>query len=351
MPSSRSRSCRASIRRSACSSTSRTRSSSTRCCAGATKTSSSAICRSSRPPTVGAYALSEAGSGSDAFALTTRAREDGRRLRDHRPQAVDHQRQRGRRVHRVRDRQSRGRLPRHHRVHRRARLPRVHRRQEGRQARHPRQQHLRADLRGLPGAEGERPRRGRQGLQDRRSKRSTKDASASARRCSAWPPARSSTRSTTRRSASSSARRSPSSRPCSTSWRARPWTSKPPGSPSTTRRACATPGRPFLTEAAICKIFSSEVAERVASLAVNLFGGNGFVKDYPGREALSRRQDRPDLRRHVEPAAADDRQADPRVIGKFGNVGIWESGCQPIFRFPTFPNFQISKSTRGCAPR
>jgi alkylation response protein AidB-like acyl-CoA dehydrogenase len=40
-------------------------------------------------------------------------------------------------------------------------------------------------------------------------------------------------------------------------------------------------GRPFLTEAAICKILSSEVAERVASLAVNLLGGNGFVKEYP----------------------------------------------------------------------
>jgi alkylation response protein AidB-like acyl-CoA dehydrogenase len=40
-------------------------------------------------------------------------------------------------------------------------------------------------------------------------------------------------------------------------------------------------GRPFLTEAAMCKIFSSEVAERVSSLAVNLFGGYGFVKDYP----------------------------------------------------------------------
>jgi alkylation response protein AidB-like acyl-CoA dehydrogenase len=40
-------------------------------------------------------------------------------------------------------------------------------------------------------------------------------------------------------------------------------------------------GRPFLTEAAICKIFSSEVAERTASLAVNLLGGNGFVRDYP----------------------------------------------------------------------
>jgi alkylation response protein AidB-like acyl-CoA dehydrogenase len=40
-------------------------------------------------------------------------------------------------------------------------------------------------------------------------------------------------------------------------------------------------GAPFLTEAAMCKLFSSEVAERVTSLAVNLFGGYGFVKDYP----------------------------------------------------------------------
>ena len=39
--------------------------------------------------------------------------------------------------------------------------------------------------------------------------------------------------------------------------------------------------QPFLAEAAMCKIFSSEVAERVTSLAVNLFGGNGFVKEYP----------------------------------------------------------------------
>jgi alkylation response protein AidB-like acyl-CoA dehydrogenase len=40
-------------------------------------------------------------------------------------------------------------------------------------------------------------------------------------------------------------------------------------------------GRSFLTEAAMCKLFSSEMAERVTSLAVNLFGGYGFVKDYP----------------------------------------------------------------------
>jgi alkylation response protein AidB-like acyl-CoA dehydrogenase len=39
--------------------------------------------------------------------------------------------------------------------------------------------------------------------------------------------------------------------------------------------------QPFLTEAAICKIVSSEVAERVASQAINLFGGYGYVKDYP----------------------------------------------------------------------
>jgi len=40
-------------------------------------------------------------------------------------------------------------------------------------------------------------------------------------------------------------------------------------------------GQPFLTEAAMCKLFASEVAERVTSLAINLHGGNGFVKDYP----------------------------------------------------------------------
>jgi alkylation response protein AidB-like acyl-CoA dehydrogenase len=40
-------------------------------------------------------------------------------------------------------------------------------------------------------------------------------------------------------------------------------------------------GQPFLQEAAMCKLFSSEAAERVTSLAVNLFGGYGFVKDYP----------------------------------------------------------------------
>jgi alkylation response protein AidB-like acyl-CoA dehydrogenase len=40
-------------------------------------------------------------------------------------------------------------------------------------------------------------------------------------------------------------------------------------------------GQPFVSEAAMCKIFASEAAERITSLAVNLYGGYGFVKDYP----------------------------------------------------------------------
>jgi alkylation response protein AidB-like acyl-CoA dehydrogenase len=40
-------------------------------------------------------------------------------------------------------------------------------------------------------------------------------------------------------------------------------------------------GKPFLTEAAMAKLYSSEVAERVTSMAINLYGGYGYVKDYP----------------------------------------------------------------------
>ena len=40
-------------------------------------------------------------------------------------------------------------------------------------------------------------------------------------------------------------------------------------------------GQPFLTEAAICKLFSSEMAEHVTSLALQLFGGYGYTTDYP----------------------------------------------------------------------
>ena len=39
--------------------------------------------------------------------------------------------------------------------------------------------------------------------------------------------------------------------------------------------------QPFIKQAAMAKLFSSEVAEEVASLAVNIYGGYGYVKDYP----------------------------------------------------------------------
>lgn len=40
-------------------------------------------------------------------------------------------------------------------------------------------------------------------------------------------------------------------------------------------------GQPFLKEAAMCKYYASEVAESVSSMAVEVFGGYGFVKEYP----------------------------------------------------------------------
>jgi alkylation response protein AidB-like acyl-CoA dehydrogenase len=40
-------------------------------------------------------------------------------------------------------------------------------------------------------------------------------------------------------------------------------------------------GTSFLKEAAIAKLYSSRVAERVSSKAIELYGGYGYVKDYP----------------------------------------------------------------------
>jgi alkylation response protein AidB-like acyl-CoA dehydrogenase len=40
-------------------------------------------------------------------------------------------------------------------------------------------------------------------------------------------------------------------------------------------------GAEFLKEAAMAKYFASQVAEKVASLAVEVYGGSGFVKDFP----------------------------------------------------------------------
>ncbi len=43
-------------------------------------------------------------------------------------------------------------------------------------------------------------------------------------------------------------------------------------------------GQPYVREAAMGKLFASQVAERVASQCVEVFGGNGFVRDYPAEK-------------------------------------------------------------------
>lgn len=40
-------------------------------------------------------------------------------------------------------------------------------------------------------------------------------------------------------------------------------------------------GQPFLQEAAMAKLFSSQVAQRITSQAIDLFGGYGFTREYP----------------------------------------------------------------------
>ncbi|HUP00817.1 MAG TPA: acyl-CoA dehydrogenase [Gemmatimonadota bacterium] len=40
-------------------------------------------------------------------------------------------------------------------------------------------------------------------------------------------------------------------------------------------------GKPFLQEAAMAKLYSSQVAERVTSAAVEIYGGYGYTRDYP----------------------------------------------------------------------
>lgn len=40
-------------------------------------------------------------------------------------------------------------------------------------------------------------------------------------------------------------------------------------------------GQDFIEEAAMAKFFASRAAEKITSLAIDLFGGNGFTKEYP----------------------------------------------------------------------
>jgi butyryl-CoA dehydrogenase len=43
-------------------------------------------------------------------------------------------------------------------------------------------------------------------------------------------------------------------------------------------------GKNFVKEAAMAKLFASRAAEKITSTAVDLFGGNGFTKEYPAEK-------------------------------------------------------------------
>ena len=43
-------------------------------------------------------------------------------------------------------------------------------------------------------------------------------------------------------------------------------------------------GQPFIREAAISKYYVSEVAEEIASLALEIYGGYGFIKEFPAEK-------------------------------------------------------------------
>ena len=315
----RSRSCRASIRRSACSSTCRTRSSINALLRWGNDDIKRRYLPRLAPDTVGAYALSEAGSGSDAFALTTRAREDGdgyvltgRKLWITNGNEADlfivfatvnpeagyrgitaFLVERGFAGFTVGKKEDKlgirasstcelifedCRVPRRTCSARSARATRsaIETLNEGRIG-------IGAQMIGLAAGALEHAIALHEGAQAVRQSRS------------------------------------PSSRPCSTSSRAPRSTSKPRGCTVYNAARLRDAGRPFLTEAAICKIFvvGSRRARRVAR--GQSVRRQRLRQGLPGREAVPRREDRPDLRGHVEPAAADDREADPRVTRQLVN--------------------------------
>jgi alkylation response protein AidB-like acyl-CoA dehydrogenase len=56
-----------------------------------------------------------------------------------------------------------------------------------------------------------------------------------------------------------------------------------------------TAGKPCLSEASQAKLFASEMAERVCSMAIQVHGGYGYLEDYPVERTTGMRG-YPDLR-------------------------------------------------------
>ena len=83
--------------------------------------------------------------------------------------------------------------------------------------------------------------------------------------------------------------------------------------------------QPYGKEAAMAKLFASDVANRAAREAIQIFGGNGYVDGFPGRAALPRRQDHRDLRGHQRDPAAGDRRTTSRKVDDMRAMRPWIS--------------------------
>ena len=81
-------------------------------------------------------------------------------------------------------------------------------------------------------------------------------------------------------------------------------------------------GLPFVKEAAMAKLFASRAAERVASQGDRDLRRLRLHPGVPGREVLPRPEGGPDLRGHHQHAAARHRQADPgEAVGARARLG------------------------------
>src|SRR6184192_241471 len=228
------------------------------------------------------------------------------------PQVVDHQRGRSGAVRGIRERRLHAGLQRDHRVRDRARLPRALGRQEGRQARHPRVEHVRTDPRRLRAARDQRSGRGGQRLQggDRdpqhrphRHRRSNDRRSAGGARCDA--PVREGAQ-----PIRASHRRVPGG-----TVPARPGRDGARGGAPDGLQRRAPRGRGRAVHDAggdgqallLAGRRAGDIARRGAVRRVRVHEG------VRGREVLPRRQDRHDLRGDEQHAAEHDREAAPEV--------------------------------------
>ena len=57
-------------------------------------------------------------------------------------------------------------------------------------------------------------------------------------------------------------------------------------------------GQPFLTQAAMAKLYASEMAQRVASMCVDLHGGYGFTKSIPLKSCTETQRSGLSMRAH-----------------------------------------------------